>query len=577
MFQAIFQGHISGRRLHGDKSNPIYHDTNKTNGVPLHIRTYNSVPKTEKINGHVNGDLKSRHARKRPEIRRSKSLEENEPEHQTPFADEEKSKSNELRNSLKEDYKSVNNKSSNEQDMQRESLKVTNGEVCVGDIIIENGFRNPGFEENSIEKSDHSDKDIIIGGVNESRSVTNGHMNGNTSNPQESVTGSSETNQTCKEKAVILKQELEKLQQTPPGGKEDCDVQENVTYYHGEGESEGLKEGNRSDWPEIDDIVMPNIKETEVDTKNLANGKPHMNGHIPNGNHIHDHSVNVESSDINQNFKASKKSSQKAKSERKSSKKKVRERKNSLPDHILNSLAKKPTKPILVPSVSSNGQEVVQVRKDSMVITEQKSVTFSDDTVFNENKPNKYRQERLNIRRHNADGAMASANPVFVDDDGFEISLTDDEKALRYYTQKDSSKQILSNDLNVPGYMKEYVIEGGDLPQIAMTKEPLATINPNGIEDIEGISSEPYEERLSRKTRERSRKSRIVRLTLACFAFAIVIGVVVLLVVASFLNFKDKCQLAFRLKMKTKVDEDDNQGGPMITKVNQDEYQGGPR
>jgi hypothetical protein len=35
--------------------------------------------------------------------------------------------------------------------------------------------------------------------------------------------------------------------------------------------------------------------------------------------------------------------------------KKIKERKNSLPDHILNSLNKKPSKPILVPTKPNNG------------------------------------------------------------------------------------------------------------------------------------------------------------------------------------------------------------------------------
>ena len=71
-------------------------------------------------------------------------------------------------------------------------------------------------------------------------------------------------------------------------------------------------------------------------------------------------------------------------------------------------------------------------------IHEAKSVKFSQDTVFNENKPKKYKNERIdrfNLRniyrgRISSDSAVAKLNPLFSDDieDYDQDSLTDDEK-----------------------------------------------------------------------------------------------------------------------------------------------------
>ena len=71
-------------------------------------------------------------------------------------------------------------------------------------------------------------------------------------------------------------------------------------------------------------------------------------------------------------------------------------------------------------------------------IHEAKCVKFSQDTVFNENKPKKYKNERIdrfNLRhiyqgRISSDSAVAKLNPLFSDEveDYDRDSLTDDEK-----------------------------------------------------------------------------------------------------------------------------------------------------
>ena len=76
--------------------------------------------------------------------------------------------------------------------------------------------------------------------------------------------------------------------------------------------------------------------------------------------------------------------------------------------------------------------------KSDSEIQEAKSVKFSEDTVFNESKTKKYKNEkidRLNLRhiyhgRVSSDSAMAKLNPLFKDDleEYDQDSLTDDEK-----------------------------------------------------------------------------------------------------------------------------------------------------
>ena len=325
-------------------------------------------------------------------------------------------------------------------DMQRESLKVTNGEVCVGDIIIENGFRNPGFENaDGVQQNPKGITTNLQNTQSDTKIGSNGTIpstNGDVIHKLKRDSLVSSTDQVS-----LLKDELDRLKASTED-ENDGYVKDSSSHQNENENSKDAEDGKENgkgvgndtnDWPDIDDIAL--TKDIENDNK-LPNGKPHGNGHIPNGIVSNGHTGKDANGDINQNHKSSKKSSQKAKSERKGSKKKVKERKNSLPDHVLNSLNKKPSKPILIPTMS-NGFILPEGRKDSIAITEQKNVTFSNDTVFNENKPNKYRKERLNTRKNSKDIVMATANPVFVDDDGFEISLTDDEKALRYLTEKD--------------------------------------------------------------------------------------------------------------------------------------------
>lgn len=80
------------------------------------------------------------------------------------------------------------------------------------------------------------------------------------------------------------------------------------------------------------------------------------------------------------------------------------------------------------------------VNRINFFIIEQKSVKFFKDIVFNDNKFNKYRKEKVkDFIRNNG---IVNLNFVFVDDNGFEISLIDDEKVFYFFNNSDINSQV---------------------------------------------------------------------------------------------------------------------------------------
>lgn len=80
------------------------------------------------------------------------------------------------------------------------------------------------------------------------------------------------------------------------------------------------------------------------------------------------------------------------------------------------------------------------VNRINFFIIEQKSVKFFKDIVFNDNKFNKYWKEKVkDFIRNNG---IVNLNFVFVDDNGFEISLIDDEKVFYFFNNSDINSQV---------------------------------------------------------------------------------------------------------------------------------------
>lgn len=80
------------------------------------------------------------------------------------------------------------------------------------------------------------------------------------------------------------------------------------------------------------------------------------------------------------------------------------------------------------------------VNRINFFIIEQKSVKFFKDIVFNDNKFNKYRKEKVKDFIQN--NGIVNLNFVFVDDNGFEISLIDDEKVFYFFNNSDINSQV---------------------------------------------------------------------------------------------------------------------------------------
>ncbi|KAH3840517.1 hypothetical protein DPMN_113967 [Dreissena polymorpha] len=176
-------------------------------------------------------------------------------------------------------------------------------------------------------------------------------------------------------------------------------------------------------------------------------------------------------------------------------------------------------------SESQNGEHKRSVSESE--IHEVKSVKFSQDTVFNENKSNKYKQEKINLRdiycgKISSDAAMAKLNPLFMDDEGKTGSLTDDEKLAYQLTLKNAMKlsKGKAGSLNQPSYLEQYLIlkahglKAGD-----------------GIERLPEWMDKPDYHRLIQRTLAKERRKCVCKWTLviltvfAITAVATVLGI----------------------------------------------------
>ncbi|XP_033750462.1 uncharacterized protein LOC117334772 [Pecten maximus] len=373
---------------------------------------------------------------------------------------------------------------------ERESLKVTNGSVLVGDIVIENGYENPGFEGDVLNSQTTIDEDGNRGETVKSTVEYSGKETDNNNisdwpDLDDITLTEAEVNDPNKEVCNHNNSDPSGLSQDT--GLLNVDINHNA--FHGDNENimnkddHGCHTNSKSNGVtplENDDIELDAvIMRGKGDSKDWTQ----INGSEVNGGEVNGSEVNggeVNGSEVNGGeVKAVKK---------------IKERKNSVPEHIQNCATldrPKGIKPILVSGIS------VEETDPSGEQSEHKSVKFSDDTVFNDGRPNKYRRDTklINLReiykgKVNSDFALAKPNPIFLDDSGLENSLTDDEKVARSWAQDEAV-------------------------------------------DIESIEMEekPRYDRLIKQTIARQRRSKLIRLIFAFLAFLVVVAAVVLLVI----------------------------------------------
>ena len=394
-FQAIFGGHISGKRARGVKANPLFNDINsistndkKQNGFisdgTLDIEFYKNIPSSPVKRGDT--------AKQNGKVKDGNSIHERGSDLKTLMS----SKSESL----------------------RESLKVTNGNVFVGDIIIENGYP-PQY--NGTHKHLNGD----IKGIQP-------HMNGHLSKQHEDINDNYKNN--------ISNGDLENVKtnnNSTSGGSMENSL-----------DSKSPEEHENSDWPDLNDITIEVNEKIDFNENRIgenvfsANNSPQKYSN-PEG-HCNDSRTScvnhVQSSD-HQNGKiyitdeideVMLESIERVKIKKS---KKIKERKNSVPENILNCVGEKRIKPILMSSMSMESHDLPPYeRRISDDNGDHKSVTFSNDTVFNDHRPNKYKKEKSIVFKGN-NSMTAKTNQSFINDDGIEGSLTDDQKAARSYAQ----------------------------------------------------------------------------------------------------------------------------------------------
>ncbi|XP_052792889.1 uncharacterized protein LOC128226850 [Mya arenaria] len=162
-------------------------------------------------------------------------------------------------------------------------------------------------------------------------------------------------------------------------------------------------------------------------------------------------------------------------------------------------------------------------------IQEMKSVKFSQDTVFNENKNSKYKQERIariNLREiyHGkivSETAMAKMNPLFTDEEGKTGSITDDEK-LAYKTalkQAMALSKAKGEGLNQPSYMEQYLI----------LKAHGLKAGDDDIEQLPEWMEKPAYDRLIQRTLAKERRKCVVKWTLVLVTVFIITAVATVL------------------------------------------------
>lgn len=445
-FQAIFGGRLSSRRKNEPKANPVYKD--KQNGLKrgagseddmggIEITVYNNIPTDE--NNHKNDKMKEQ------------LMKEN----------------------------------------SRDKVTVTNGDVCVGDIIIENGYRNPAFDSDA-DHSDVQEHTLNYSGEGEGKDNMSGSdwpniddialpaevpnqdeayevidYNRNSTkvksvDPSDIEADISE-NSSCNDhvtqdianevlEKVHDKQEVEVAQSV---GDRICDNLKSDTEVElrtnndEDLTSDVIKDVESSSVSNSDlkinsaDSEKPENESSENEQEDQNISHPNTNGTKLNGSVRSNLSPELELSSGSSN--------EKEKSKKKN--KKIKQRKNSLPDHVLNSLNMKPTKPILVPVVVDDGANSSDRNRSGDTSNEQKSVKFSDDTVFNEHKPNKYKQERVTLKdlykgKISSKEAVAKLNPMFVDEENQGIQDADSENKVNtsiiiIITQKSVSQKVV--------------------------------------------------------------------------------------------------------------------------------------
>ncbi|XP_069136886.1 uncharacterized protein [Argopecten irradians] len=411
--EAIFGGHISGKRTTDVRVNPIF-DNEKLNKINVDTDGESDITIISNI-----------------ETSYTESIDSAMVSNHKMFPENESSPSSE-----------------------RESLKVTNGIMLVGDVVLENGHKNPGFvedvpdyEEDNLQFS--HDKTINGDIISDWPDLDNIALT------EAEVTGSDLCNHdNSGESSLPIRDDM------------------NGDINHNTFEKEYVF--NKGD---------PNFNTDPQECNFSPSEKIKTDSCSHNDSKVHEISSCVtrgsdDSSGCTQDNTSQLQSDQK-------------ESKNSQDIQNCESVeCPKLIKPILVTGISVDETEGTGEH------CEHKSVKFSDDTVFNDGRPNKYRRDtklitlrEIHKGKFNSDFSLAKPNFMFLDVTG--KGLTDDEKLAQ--------SKLAQN-------------EAGDIESI-------------------GVEEKQHYDELIKRTIAAQRRSRLIRLIFAFLVFLVVIAIVVLLVI----------------------------------------------
>ncbi|CAG2232970.1 unnamed protein product [Mytilus edulis] len=528
--EAIFGGRISNKKINVIKTNPVYKDGNgmkkgnnssKENDMGgIEIQVYNNIPKS--------------------------SLE-NSTKHENLI--------------MKEQLMNENSRT------ERDKVTVTNGDVCVGDIIIENGYRNPSFisDTDSVAGLDVMEHTVKYSGEGEGK----GNMSGSEwpdiddialpPLSHDEIDKSKNSNDEAYEMIDYNRNKTKFKNDIDPGDieinisqdmeakvKSEVKVNENVvqdtkeevqtvsaTLIQSEAQDQTVlevqsvsvsvdeKETLEKQPNESDNTLENTVNESDNNLEKQGN----ENDSLLNGDMAHMTTSDLSSKDSNENEKKYTKSDAQNENTNETNHQKTNGSINKEPkiNGSVNSTYSldEDSYPILVPVVMDDSAMSVGRSRSTDNSNEQKSVKFSDDTVFNDTKPNKYKQERLTLKdiykgKISSKDAVAKLNPVFLDEDNQALQDRNTEDGDQY-----------DDNLNTPAYMKNYLTSHGG------EQGPSRHAGLDVDNDIESIGSEGAVnyDKLIQQTIARKRRSRILRLICAVFTFCVVIGVVVVLVI----------------------------------------------
>ncbi|KAL4227988.1 hypothetical protein ACF0H5_013426 [Mactra antiquata] len=292
-----------------------------------------------------------------------------------------------------------------------------------------------------------------------------------------------------------------------------------------------------SDWPDLDSLV----RKSEDENQNCDLKPESIDISVDNHRHIRSISdvvgVNVDSEVIH-NEMDSKKDVENARGSRKNKKSQKTMKSNARSVSATEASSTRTLKSILTSSTGVSGcscdsETERKSRRTDSEIQECKSVKFSKDTVFNENKSGKYKKEKfkhINLRdiyrgKISSDSAIAKMNPLFQTDEDTEGvdpnetngSLSSSEKLAYQLTLKNALR--LSKEkptgINGPSYLEQYLI----LKAHGLTKENF------DIEKLPETIETPAYDRLIQRTLAKERRKICVKWSFVIIIVAVITAV----------------------------------------------------